>query len=257
MLTTGRSERVAGGSAGQRFEGLVRSWRRRALRPIFWGTCALVVALSVAGTIVPGQARFWLGMLAGGTISLYMALRDSPPWHIEKWRIGQEGERRTAKALRKLPSPDWRVWHDLPGRSGTNVDHVVLGPAGLFLLDSENYSGEAAIEGGELRVRWLEDREDGWTCHGLVPRMRAASAELSERIESATGVRAWVQPVVVLWMPFTPERADVSGVCFVQGQSLAAWLLGRRLSGRARDATAISSFLHDISKAAATETPRP
>ena len=63
----------------------------------------------------PIQAKFWLGMLAGATMSLYMALRDSPPCHIEKWRIGQEGERRTAKALRKLPSSDRKAWHDLPG----------------------------------------------------------------------------------------------------------------------------------------------
>lgn len=210
------------------------------------GTCGLVGALSVAGTIVPGQAKFWLGMLAGATMSLYMALRDSPPWHIEKWRIGVEGERRTAKALGKLRTADWRTWHDLPGRNGTNVDHVVLGPAGLFLLDSKNYSGEATIEGGQLRVRWLEDREDGWTCRGLVPRMRAASAELSERIESAVGLRVWVQPVVVLWMPFPQGVVEVSGVYFIQGQSLADWLLGRRPLARSPDARALGTFLHSL-----------
>lgn len=253
MITASRNQRAAGGSAGQRFKGLAKSWRRRVLRPVFWGACGLVVALSVAGAIVAGQAKFWLGILAGATMSLYMALRDSPPWHVEKWRIGQEGERRTARALRNLAAPEWRIWHDLPGKSGTNVDHVVLGPAGLFLLDSKNYSGEASIEGQELRVRWLEDREDGWTCRGLVPRMRAASAELSERIESATGVRVWVQPVVVLWMPFPQGATEVSGVCFIDGQSVANWLLGRRPLTRALDSRVVSTFLQDLSRATAAE----
>jgi hypothetical protein len=81
--------------------------------------------------VVAGQAKFWLGALAGGTMALYMALRDSPPWHIEKWRMGEEGERRTARALRQLPGPQWEAWHDLRGTNRTNVDHVVLGPAGL------------------------------------------------------------------------------------------------------------------------------
>ncbi len=189
MLATKRSVRTAGGSAGQRFKTLAKAWRRRALRPVFLACSGLVIGFAIAGTVVTGQAKFWLGALAGGTMALYMALRESPPWHIEKWRVGEEGERRTAKALRQLPGREWKAWHDLPGKNGTNVDHVVLGPAGLFLLDSKNYSGEASIEAGELRVRWLEDPEDGWVCHGMVSRMRAASAEFKERIEAATGVR--------------------------------------------------------------------
>jgi Nuclease-related domain len=158
-------------------------------------------------------------------MALYMALRESPPWHIEKWRVGEEGERRMAKALRHV-GPEWEAWHDLPGRNGTNVDHVVLGTAGLFLLDSKNYSGQARIESGDLRVRWLEDPEDGWVYHGMVSRMRAGSAELKEWIEEATGVWLWVQPVVVLWMPFRRRR----GV----GRLLRPRGLGGRLAPRTR-----------------------
>jgi hypothetical protein len=242
MLATGRSMRAAGQSAGQRFKGLARAWRRRTLRPVFLACCGLVIASGVAGILIAGQAKFWLGALAGATMALYMALRESPPWHIEKWRVGEEGERRTAKALRHV-GPEWEAWHDLPGRNGTNVDHVVLGPAGLFLLDSKNYSGEALIESGELRVRWLEDPEDGWVCHGMVSRMRAASAELKERIEEATGVRVWVQPVVVRWMPFTQGVGQVSDVFFVHGDSVAGWLRGRTPLARPFDATKVKYFL--------------
>jgi hypothetical protein len=250
MRATGDSVRTAGGSAGQRFKTLAKAWRRRALRPVFLACSGLVIGFAIAGTVVTGQAKFWLGALAGGTMALYMALRESPPWHIEKWRAGEEGERRTAKALRQLPGREWKAWHDLPGKNGTNVDHVVLGPAGLFLLDSKNYSGEASIEASELRVRWLEDPEDGWICHGMVSRMRAASAEFKERIETATGVRVWVQPVVVLWMPFPQGLAQLSDVFFVQGELLADWLRKRSPHGRSFDPERISDFLQG--KAATT-----
>jgi hypothetical protein len=179
-----------------------------------------------------------------------MALRESLPWHVEKWRIGQEGERRTARALRKLPAPEFAIWHDLSGKNGTNVDHVVLGPAGLFLLDSKNYSGEARLEGGELRVSWLEDPEDGWVCHGMVSRMRAASAELKKRIEEATGVRVWVQPVVVLWMPFPQSVGQVSDVFFVHGDSVAGWLRGRTSLTRPFDVKKVRDLLQGTALAA-------
>ncbi len=179
-------------------------------------------------------------------MALYVALRESPPWHIEKWRLGEEGERRTAKALRRLREPEWQAWHDLAGKTGANVDHVVLGPSGLFLLDSKNYSGEASIESRELRVRWLEDPEDGCVCHGIVSRMRAASAELRERIEAATGVRLWVQPVVVLWMPFPQGQAQLSDVFFVHEESLADWLRDRTPSTRPFDVQRVRDFLEEL-----------
>lgn len=141
-----------------------------------------------------------------------------------------------------------------PEGTGPISTTFVLGPAGLFLLDSKNYSGEAIIEAGEFRVRWLEDPEDGWVCHGMVSRMRAASAEFKERIEAATGVRVWIQPVVVLWMPFPQGVAQLSDVFFVQGEFLADWLRKRGPHGRSFDPGRISGFLQGK---AATTAPAP
>jgi len=216
------------------------------LRPVSLTCAGLVIAFSVVGVVISDQAKFWLGLLAGCTLALYMALRDSPPAYIEKWRWGSQGERRTAKVLRCLPRQAWRVWHDIDGGNGTNIDHVVVGDAGLFLLDSKNYSGEGRIEDGELRVRWLEDPDDGWVCHGIVSRMRGASAELKEKIEAVTGVRVWVQPVVVLWMTFPQRVAQVSDVFFVHGEALKEWLLERKPSARLSANERIIGFLESV-----------
>jgi hypothetical protein len=210
---------------------------------VLFACCALFIALSVAGSLVAGQAKFWFGVLAGATMTAYLAVRDSPPAHIENWRLGSHGERRTARVLRPLAREEWAIWHDRDGGDGTNIDHVAVGGAGVFLLDSKNYSGEASLENGELRVRWLEDPDEGWVSHGIVRRMCAASAELSERIKAAVGVRVWVQPVVVLWMRFPQRVVEVSGVFFVQGDALAEWLLGRKPSSRSFEEERVNQFL--------------
>jgi hypothetical protein len=176
---------------------------------------------------VSGQAKLYFGLAAGGCLSLYIWFRDSPPAHIENRRTGSDGERRTAKALRPLEYEGWRAWHDIARPGGANFDHVLVGPPGIFLLDTKSYLGEARIENGEFKVRWLEDPEDGWTSDRLTSQMRGASVELKERIQKATGQRWWVQPLVVLWQRF-PERVaevvDPSSVCFVHGDELVSWL---------------------------------
>lgn len=71
----------------------------------------------------------------------------------ELWERGAEGERRTATALSQLPKESWTVFHDLrwPGRRFANVDHVVVGPPGVFVIDSKNWSGSITVSDKVLR----------------------------------------------------------------------------------------------------------
>lgn len=66
------------------------------------------------------------------------------------WERGAEGERMTAAAMASLPA-DWVVVHDLhvPG-SRANVDHVVVGPNGVWVVDSKAYSGTYRLGDGTL-----------------------------------------------------------------------------------------------------------
>lgn len=43
----------------------------------------------------------------------------------------------------------------------------------------------------------------------------------------ATGVRAWTQPVVVIWAPFPQQSVHEGGVVYVHGDHLAEWLLAQ------------------------------
>jgi hypothetical protein len=59
------------------------------------------------------------------------------------WQRGAEGERHTARLLRRLHRDGYVVFHDLavPGNTSANVDHLVIGPSGVFVIDSKQWTG--------------------------------------------------------------------------------------------------------------------
>ena len=70
----------------------------------------------------------------------------------EMFERGADGEEATAAALAGLPT-GWSTIHDVrwPNRRLANIDHVVIGPGGIFVIDSKNWSGKLAASGGVLR----------------------------------------------------------------------------------------------------------
>lgn len=51
------------------------------------------------------------------------------------WRRGAEGEERVAAILARTLTTDWVVVHDLTiGTRGANLDHLLIGPGGVFAL---------------------------------------------------------------------------------------------------------------------------
>ena len=69
------------------------------------------------------------------------------------WAAGAEGERRVADVLAHLTRYGWTVLHDVrwPGRQRANLDHVAIGPGGVFVVDAKNWSGDVRVTEGGLR----------------------------------------------------------------------------------------------------------
>jgi hypothetical protein len=70
-------------------------------------------------------------------------LRFRPSEQVRSWQRGAQGERRTARLLDRLVRDGYVVFHDLavPG-SPANVDHLVIGPSGVFVIDSKQWIGQ-------------------------------------------------------------------------------------------------------------------
>jgi hypothetical protein len=98
------------------------------------------------------------------------------------------GARATARALTGLPA-GWTVLHDMawPGRRGARIDHVVVGPNGVFVIASQAWSGAVSVEDDVLR-------EDGR------PRERAvaSAAEAALQVGQMTSRLSITQPVICL-----------------------------------------------------------
>lgn len=67
--------------------------------------------------------------------------------------------------------------------------------------------------------------------------LKATSAANKDAIQRLTGVRTWVQPVVVVWAPFEQRCVTSNGVVFVAWEALADWLVGQpdRLNASQQD----------------------
>ncbi len=67
---------------------------------------------------------------------------------VSNWRRGAEGERSTAQLLAPLGHIGWGVLHDrrIPG-TDANIDHLVIGPSAVWVIDSKSYRGRIKVLG--------------------------------------------------------------------------------------------------------------
>jgi Nuclease-related domain len=78
------------------------------------------------------------GRLAG----LVLAMSEDPQ-STGAWQRGSIGESKLATSLAKVERDDIIVLHDrkVPGTKG-NIDHLVVCPAGVFVVDGKRYEGQ-------------------------------------------------------------------------------------------------------------------
>jgi hypothetical protein len=220
----------AGASAEARYRELSRSWWARVRVSALLGILAIEVLILVFALVWPAHRELLAGFGVGIAATMYAAfLILAVPEHIDRWREGAEAEKQTAKQLKPLlRNAGWSAVHDRAGRYG-NRDHIVIGPSGVYLLDTKAPGGIVTIEHGVMTVRRREDPDDGYEQASLARRMKGAAAALADDLHRATGHKAWVTPVVVIWAPFEQRSLEDDGVRWVHGEELRDWLAGQPL----------------------------
>jgi curved DNA-binding protein CbpA len=100
------------------------------------------------------------------------ALVRSAPRQLRRLLADALAEEATARVVADL-GMGYTVWHDVAaGReSDEKVDHVVLGPSGLFGVLSEDFGGPVRIRRGEL----VGDGVEGTPIASLIARLRAVA----------------------------------------------------------------------------------
>lgn len=141
-------------------------------------------------TLLP--LNFWLGFAIIVTgIAAIAYLRLIP--RARRLVRGEKGELRVADVLDDLRPFGYRAFHDLV-RDGFNIDHVVVGPAGVFAVETKFRSGQGEItfrNGEGLFVGGFPEERDS------LRQARANAAEVNRIIKENCNFDEWVWPLVV------------------------------------------------------------
>ncbi|SOB83403.1 nuclease-related domain-containing protein [Streptomyces sp. 1331.2] len=63
---------------------------------------------------------------------------------------GLEGERFVGARLEPLRAAGWKVLHGVPLPSGSDIDHLVIGPPGVFTVNSKHHPGATVWVGDKV-----------------------------------------------------------------------------------------------------------
>jgi len=172
---------------------------------------------SLVYVILAVTAEFLCGLLVGLAISspyriyslLALPVVGLLAWATWKWmdRVekdrdnfvrGMDGETRVAIALSMLPEA-FRVFHNLDEDFG-NIDHLVVGPTGMFAIETKNWKGIVSSDGkGELLANGRPASKPN------VRRFTARIMGLKEKVQALTRL----DPFICGLMVFPIARVEV------------------------------------------------
>ena len=144
------AEPITGSHGRPGRSALLEYRRRRALERAAWTRslawrAPLIGAAGITAHVLAAQAGLPRAGLAGLAAAVLVGwrLRFRPSEQARTWRRGGQGERHTARLLHRLTRDGYVVFHDLavPG-SDANVDHLVIGRSGVFVIDTKQWAGE-------------------------------------------------------------------------------------------------------------------
>jgi len=135
---------------------------------------------------------------------------------IDQHRLGQEGEERTVSVIQQALDGNWTAFLNvvLPGRKRTDLDIVLVGPTGVYVIEVKNLSG-AYRNTGEV---WEYQLKNRWRPANNSPSRQAQSnaVRLADFLK-ADGISQWVTPAIV-W-------ANPSAPIMVENPMVAVWTL--------------------------------
>jgi len=136
----------------------------------------------------------------------------------ENYRKGEEGEKKVVEVMGQALDGNWSLFRNvvLPGRRKTDLDAVLVGPAGVWVLEVKTFTGTYRNIGEQWEYR-IGNR---WNLYKKSPSRQAKNnaVRLSEFFK-ADHVPQWVNAAVV-W-------ANQESPLTVENPSTAVWSLDR------------------------------
>lgn len=193
------------------------------------GLCGLAFIMAAVLHLGWNEGIFAISLVCGG-VTLISALRIVALWKkLQAYHLGWFGERIVAEKLGPLRFTGWRVFHDVPFTSNGkefNLDHVVLGEGGLFVIETKARRKGGGRKGAPDDVVTFDGQALHWPRYkndesGL--RQAELNAEtLSKWLKEEIGEKVAAIPLLVIpgWtVKFT--KSDQRRLCRVES---ANWI---------------------------------
>jgi len=216
----------------------MRIWELRAV--------AAIVILVAFWILVSWQLGLTLAVLAVIADTIYRARRN----YAGKIRL-TGAQKRTRRQLNKLDRAGYRAMHARPiPETEDQIDHLVVGPAGVFAIDSEEWNKHLPVRTRNARQLWhgpfsMKDRLE----HAQWEAQRA-----SDLLSGEIGKPVSVRPAMAVYGPRIPwDVATIREVDVFSGPRLRKYLRRRARNGEARPLT--DEEIEQIFKAAGKAFP--
>ncbi len=137
---------------------------------------------------------------------------------IENYRKGQEGEDRVSDTINAALNGEWTLFRNvlLPGRKGGDLDSILVGPGGVWVLEVKTFTGEFR----NIGEQWECLAGKQWQIVKSNPsRQGKRNAALLASFLQADHIKIWVKPAIVWANPESSLK--------VENPSVPIWKLDR------------------------------
>ena len=156
----------------------------------FWSV--FLITKLQQSNVVLRQPLFWLWMAIVATVAAAIWF-----WRLipiaRRLNRGERGELHVADVLEELRSEGYKPVHDIVG-NGFNIDHVIVGPGGIFAIETKYRSGKGEItfrNGESLLLSGFPEEKD------CLKQARGSAKAVSQLIPKTAHGTNGSHPIVV------------------------------------------------------------
>ncbi|QSI28905.1 NERD domain-containing protein [Variovorax sp. RKNM96] len=171
--------------------------------------------------MTPSPVIFSIGAGLGIGYAALRIYRNLPK--LRSLRQAIEGEKVVGQFLERLRLNGFQVFHDVVG-DGFNVDHVLIGPPGVFTVETKTWSkpafgnAEVVFDGLTLKIgSFAPDRDP-------IVQAKAQASWLKQLLSQSTGRKFETRPVIVFPGWFVANSGGFRDLWVLEPKALPSFL---------------------------------
>jgi len=151
-----------------------------------WIGFAILFSAAVGTMLLAFVSSPWAAIAGVALLAAVFGLRSRAERYIDvviNWRHGGEAEQEVGELLNQLTSEHWTVMHDIKPSGRANLDHIVSGPNGVYLVETKYRRYEQKQLGRvKHQARLLHDELGVWVTPVICLRNRRRGAFTASKV---------------------------------------------------------------------------